>query len=131
MSWLFGQTWIWILIAFILILVIGFLVAWSLRKKEVDVTEERVAAPAAATDVASEAPALSMIGTQNADLDTDTPAVGMPAQPSGPVDGGSAPSTATSEADTGRIPAQTATAVAVASDGNGGTKAEESPDGPG
>lgn len=155
MSWLFGQTWIWVLIAIILGLVIGFLVAWLLRKKEVGVTEERVAAPAAATDVASEAPeleeaeptqttatssadaevagsngpALSMIGTQDADLDTatDTPAVGMPAQPSGPVDAGSAPSSAASEADTGRIPAQTATAVAVASDSNDRTKVEESP----
>lgn len=113
MSWLFGQTWIWILIAFILVLVIGFLAAQWWRKKAA------VAEPAAQPGSAK---------PETSAEDTDTPAVGMPAQPAG--DGGSGLSAAESEADTGRIPAQSATAVAVAV-ADGGTTAEDSPYGPG
>lgn len=36
MGYLFGQTWIWILISFVLGLVIGFLIAWFFGKKSVD-----------------------------------------------------------------------------------------------
>jgi hypothetical protein len=45
--WLFGQTWIWILIAFILGLIIGYLISRFFgKKKQTEVTGERVAAPA-------------------------------------------------------------------------------------
>jgi hypothetical protein len=46
MGYLFAQTWIWILIAFVLGLAIGFAIAWFSRKKKVEVTHERVAGPA-------------------------------------------------------------------------------------
>lgn len=39
---LFAQTWIWIAVAFVLGLAIGFAVAWVLGKKKVEVSEERV-----------------------------------------------------------------------------------------
>lgn len=42
MGYLFGQTWIWILIALVLGIVIGFALAWSARKEKVEVAEERV-----------------------------------------------------------------------------------------
>ncbi|HEY5854657.1 MAG TPA: hypothetical protein VIW24_11555 [Aldersonia sp.] len=48
---LFAQTWIWIAIAFVLGLAIGFALAWVLRKKKVEVTEERIAGtPGGAAD---------------------------------------------------------------------------------
>lgn len=42
MGYLFCQTWIWILIALVLGIVIGFALAWSARKEKVEVAEERV-----------------------------------------------------------------------------------------
>lgn len=43
MSYLFAQLWMWLAVAFALGLVIGFAIAWLLRRKQVDVVEERIA----------------------------------------------------------------------------------------
>lgn len=47
MGYLFAQTWIWIAVAFVAGLAIGFALAWVSRKKKIEVTQERIAgAPA-------------------------------------------------------------------------------------
>jgi len=63
MGWLFGQTWIWILTAFVLGLVLGLLSVLLLRTKKVEVTEERIAGPAVAASAVGElaVPALTVL----------------------------------------------------------------------
>ncbi len=46
MGYLFVQSWIWLLVAFLLGLIIGFVIAWVARRKHVDVKEERIGLPA-------------------------------------------------------------------------------------
>lgn len=42
MGYLFAQTWIWIAVAFVLGLAIGFGLAWVSRRKKVEVTQQRI-----------------------------------------------------------------------------------------
>ena len=42
MGYLFAQTWIWIAVAFVLGLAIGFGLAWVSRRKKIEVTQERI-----------------------------------------------------------------------------------------
>lgn len=101
MGWLFGQTWIWLLIAFILGLLIGFLIAWFLRKKQLGVPEERIARPSA--DKPARERDLTDDLSAKTDADVDTPALAAD----------TAETAAGDDADTGRIPVQSAETAAA------------------